>query len=97
MRRGVILARYFLNETLRIFSGLAISQQMKNANALFDWLINHQNKQGIEGGFTKRTLTQFGPYALRQPTVLQETIKVLVEHQYIGLENNKIFLRKLIV
>lgn len=96
MKRGVILARYFLNETLRIFSGLAISQQMKNANALFEWLINHQNKQEISGGFTKRTLTQFGPNALRQPTVLQEAIKILVEHQYIDLDNNRIFLRKMI-
>lgn len=96
MRRGVILARYFLNETLRIFSGLAISQQIKNANALFEWLINHQNKQEISGGFTRRTLTQFGFNALRQPTVLQKAIKILAEHEYIGLENNRIFLRKLI-
>ncbi len=93
MRRGMTLARYFLNETLRVFSGLAISQKTKNANILFKWMVRHPDKRK-EGWFTIRTLMQFAPNALREGSVLQEAIRVLQDHGYVTVDEKRIYLNK---
>src|SRR6185437_6969100 len=64
MRRGIAVAQWYLDESLRIFEGADAADEVSDADAIMSWAI--ERVRGREPRqFTLHELTQYGPGVLR--------------------------------
>ncbi len=78
MQRALILARWHLNETRRIFLQMDQPDDVVLAQALWDWI-------KVKGAttITLKEILQYGPYKLRDRNSRDIALRKLVEHGHI--------------
>lgn len=83
MESGIILAKYYLNEALRLFNANMADPELTQAEMLLSWLHN-QNKKEI----SLVEIYQYGPNSIRDPKTARSIMRILQDHNWvIPLEN----------
>jgi len=79
MERGVILARFYASESLRLIGVASISPELRKARLLLDWLHTHK----IEA-FGIRDIYNRGPNSIRAKDEAQNAAAVLEDHGWLA-------------
>ncbi len=72
------LMAWYLMESKRFFSEVVLSKELRNAVLLDNWLIQHCQEHEVSE-ISTRTIKQFCPNVLRDKTILDDTLKHLME------------------
>jgi hypothetical protein len=73
MRRGIVLAKYYLDEWLRLVDAGSVTGDLADAHKLLTWA------QQFPKIYTKK-IYQFGPYGIRDKTTALKLIGILEDH-----------------
>jgi hypothetical protein len=79
MRKAIALARWYLNEALRIAESGVLRPEIVDAKELLEWLKEHPEQR------SRRRVLRFGPRRLRSKRALDLVLRILVEHNLIVL------------
>ena len=79
MRNAIELARWYLNEALRITETGMLRPEIVDAIELLKWLREHPQHR------TKKALLQNGPYRMRGKANLEPLLRILAEHNLIAM------------
>jgi hypothetical protein len=79
MQRAIAIARWYLNEALRISETGMLRPEIVDAIALLKWLREHPEHR------TKKALLQNAPYRMRGKANLDPLLRILVDHNLIAL------------
>ena len=77
MLRGIELALWYLNETLRIQGLLFGAPELDDAQKLLDWLVSHPGRR------TFREVLQFAPARFRFKAKASRLLGILDDHRWI--------------
>ena len=86
---GVELARWYLNEFLRVSGVIQEDRAFLNATKLLNWLKTNKKAEDFRKGRTLdlRTLTQFGPRPIgKERELLQEALSLLERNHYLRFD-----------
>ncbi len=87
MESGIILAKYYLNEALRLFNASMSDPELTQAEMVLSWL-HSQNKKEV----SLIEIYQYGPNSIRDPKAARKTMFILQEHGWvIPLEKGAMF------
>jgi hypothetical protein len=79
MARGVLLARYYASEALRLFQGSKIDRDLRVATQLLEWLLNSWSEPNI----SLPDIYQTGPNAIRDRKTALRLVGILVQHGHL--------------
>jgi hypothetical protein len=79
MRNAIAIARWYLNEALRITETGMLRPEIVNAIVLLGWLREHPQHR------TKKALLQNAPYRMRGKANLEPLLRILAEHNLIAM------------
>lgn len=88
MKQAIEVTSYHLKEANRAYPIFNQSQEYANAILLDQWLIHKISKQNISS-ISRREIQQYAPNKIRNKTILQNALKILVEHHRIREITNK--------
>ena len=72
------LMAWYLMESKRFFSEVVLSKELRNTLLLDNWLIQHCKEHEVSE-ISTRTIKQFCPNVLRDKTILEDTLKHLID------------------
>ena len=93
IERGIKIAQWFLDESLRLSGHLSISKSQQNAASLLEWLreLEIDNEAPLKVG----DLLKFGPRPIRKKRDRDDAVKILADLGWIQVRkwrNSKIIL-----
>ena len=77
IQRGIKIAQWFLDESLRLSGHLSISKGQQNAASLLEWLKDLEIDN--ESPLKVSDLLKFGPRPIRKKTVRDDAVKMLAD------------------
>jgi Protein of unknown function (DUF3987)/Primase C terminal 2 (PriCT-2) len=83
MEGGVTLARWYLNEALRLENGSVLDPALADAERLLKWLHATPERR------TMREVQQFGPNRFRELAVAERLLEILARHGWIVWQDKK--------
>jgi hypothetical protein len=83
MAGGVALARWYLNEALRLENGSVLDPALADADSLLKWLHATPKRR------TMREIQQFGPNRFRELAVAERLLEILARHGWIVWQDRK--------
>ena len=79
MASGIVLAQFYAEEAMRLFSAGMISEELRIAQTVLDWLLSRYS-----GDVVPLThIYQFGPSQLRTAAAARKIMKVLASHNWV--------------
>ena len=86
MQNAIELAQYYLHEALRLANAALISQQVKQAETLRNWILDKWlPKNLLEPYVLPSDIVQLGPNSLREMPKVKKAIAMLVETGWLTL------------
>jgi hypothetical protein len=86
--QGIVLAQYYLVETLRIHEAGSVSADILKADRLVQWMGENQERAtGSNGAFKIRDIAQYGPKP-RGKKEIESALRILEDHGYIVKSNS---------
>ena len=79
MARGILLAKHYASEALRLFQGAKINHGLRLATQLLDWL----RKSWADPNISLPDVYQFGPTAIRDRETALRLLKILEAHRHL--------------
>jgi hypothetical protein len=79
MRNAIVIARWYLNEALRINETGMLRPEIVDATEFLEWLRNHPQHR------TKRALLQNAPHRMRGKAKLDPLLRILAEHNLVAV------------
>jgi hypothetical protein len=83
MAGGVSLARWYLDEALRLENGNVLNPALADAARLLKWL------QETSGSRTMRHVQRFGPNRFREMAVAERLLEILAKHGWVVWQDKK--------
>lgn len=77
MESGILLAKYYLNETLRLHNSSYLDPELELAQKLLNWLCGHQKSL-----ITLSEISQFGPSQIRNAKTARKLMGILTDHYW---------------
>jgi hypothetical protein len=79
MARGILLAKHYASEALRLFQGAKINHDLRLATQLLDWL----RQSWADPNISLPDVYQFGPNAIRDRETALRLLKILEAHRHL--------------
>lgn len=82
MKRAIEITRYYLDETLRIFSLESVPEEIELAEQLFNWMKEFSKQVNRHTLFSSEIL-QRSPNRCREKKTANKLLKILTDHKYL--------------
>lgn len=87
MQAGIVLSKFYLYEMYRLRGVGEITEKIDNANKLLKHM--RQNKEKVNGMFSKERLLQYGPNCIREKGALSEALEILSGEKLVMTEKDE--------
>nr|WP_246157197.1 YfjI family protein [Sneathiella litorea] len=80
MGAGIVLAQFYAEEAMRLFSIGMVSENLRTAQFVLDWLLSRYSGSTVPLSY----IYQFGPSQIRTASAARKVMKILEEHNWVA-------------